>query len=304
MTRLLITGASGLLGSNLAKYAQEKLEVIGIYYRNAIEIDGALMVAKDLSQSGAAIQITRQHRPDLVVHCAAATDVDRCELDPAWARALNVEMAESVARACSDAGIPLAHISTDAVFDGLTGGYREDDLAKPINVYGETKLAGEHAVLQANPQALVLRTNLYGWSPDGQRGLAQWFANRLEAGQVCTGFTDVNFSPLYAQHLARAILELLERRAEGLFHLGGQTCLSKHEFGIALARRMGLDTSLIEPATVEAAELEAARPKQLCLNSDKAEATLGHMLPGVEFGLRELAEARQIWRSQPKMQPS
>ena len=304
MTRLMVTGASGLLGSNLAIYAREKLDVIGLYHRNAIEIDGARMVAEDLSQPGSALQITRQHRPDLVVHCAAATDVDRCEREPEWARALNVKMAEFVACACYDAGIPFAHISTDAVFDGLTGGYREDDPAKPISVYGETKLAGEYAVRQANPQALVLRTNLYGWSPDGQRGLAQWFANRLEAGQVCTGFTDVNFSPVYAQHLARAILELLERRAEGLFHLGGQTCLSKHEFGIALARGMDLDTSLIEPATVESAKLEAARPKQLCLNSDKAEATLGRMLPGVEFGLRELAEARQNWRSQPKMQPS
>lgn len=304
MTRLIVTGVSGLLGSNLAMCAWKEQDLIGIYYRHPIEIEGVRMIAADLSQSGTALQIISQHRPDWVVHCAAATDVDRCEREPEWARVLNVEMAEDVARACYETGTQLAHISTDAVFDGRSGGYREDDPAMPINVYGETKLAGERGVLEANPQALILRTNLYGWSPDGRRGLAQWFVNRLSAGQVCAGFTNVCFSPLYTQHLGHAILDLLERQASGLFHLAGRTCLSKYEFGVSLARRMGLDPNLIEPVTIDQMELEAERPKQLCMYSGKAEAILGRRLPGVEQGLRELAETRKIWRSQPRMQPT
>lgn len=295
MARILVTGASGLLGSNLAVLARDQHEVIGAYHRNPIAIDRVRMIEADLTQDGAPAEVIGRHRPDWVVHCAAATDVDRCEREPDWARAMNVTLAEQVARACRRSGARLAHISTDSVFDGQSGDYREDDLAEPINVYGETKLAGERALLRGNPTALVLRTSLFGWGPDGHRGLAHWFTHRLQAGQSCSGFADVYFSPLYAPHLAQAILELLERRASGLYHLPGRTCLSKYEFGLRLAHALELDSRLVVPGTLEQAALGAKRAKRLCLSGTKVEAALGHRLPEIDRGLRELAHDRELW---------
>jgi dTDP-4-dehydrorhamnose reductase len=227
-----------------------------------------------------------------VIHCAAASEVDRCELDPAWAWRLNREMALNVAAAARKAGARLAHISTDAVFDGAAGYYRESDEARPITIYGESKLAGERAVQDAYPEALVLRINLFGWSPGPKRSLAEWFLSRLEAEETCPGFTDVFFSPLLAPHLGRAILDLLAAGASGVFHLPGQTCLTKYEFGVRLATEFGLDPDRIRPTSVDEAKLAARRPKQLCLNGEKAEAVLGRQLPGIESGLRELRETR------------
>ncbi len=303
MARVLITGVSGLLGSYLALAARQRHQVFGVYHRHPITLEDVRTVGADLSQAGAARELVETHRPDWVVHCAAATDVDRCEREPDWARKLNVEMSEFVAGACNDAGARLAHISTDAVFDGQTGDYREHDPAEPINVYGRTKLEGERAALSADPEALVVRTNLFGWSPDGRRGLAQFFVDRLEADQACPGFTDVTFSPLYASDLAEAVLGLLERGASGTMHLAGRTCLSKHEFGVRLARMLGLNPQLVEPASVDELGLVATRPKRLCLVSDRAEQALGAELPELDSGLKRLAGERETWRAVRRSSP-
>lgn len=292
MARILITGASGLLGSNLAVVAAPEHQAQGIYRQHPLQIPGVEMVAADLADQAQAGRAIAAYAPEWVVHCAAASEVDRCELDPAWARRLNVDMAKNVAEAAHEVGARLAHVSTDAVFDGEVGDYRESDEPRPIMTYGVTKLAGEEAVAQAHPEALILRINLFGWGPGPKRSLAEWFLDRLEVGDSCPGFTDVYFSPLLAQELARAILDLLEIGANGLYHLPGRTCLSKYEFGVQLAQQFELDPARIRPMRVGEAKLTAARPKRLCLNGEKVESVLGRRLPELESGLRELRESR------------
>ncbi len=297
MAKILITGASGLLGSNLAVVAAAEHQTLGIYHQHPLQIPGVDMMAAELSDPRQATRVIAGFAPDWVVHCAAASEVDRCELDPAWARRLNLEMAKNVAEAAAGVGARLAHISTDAVFDGELGDYRESDEPRPIMIYGETKLAGERAVALAHPEALVLRINLFGWGPGPKRSLAEWFLERLEAGDTCPGFTDIYFSPLLAQHLARALLELLEAGASGLLHLPGHTCLSKYEFGVQLAQEFGLDAARIRPMSVGDAKLTAARPRRLCLNGEKVESVLGRPLPELDSGLRELRESRGMFPS-------
>ncbi len=292
MARILISGASGLLGSNLAVVAATEHQAQGIYHQHPVQIPGVEMVGADLADREQASRVIAAYAPDWVVHCAAASEVDRCELDPAWAWRLNLEMAKNVAEAAHEAGARLAHVSTDAVFDGERGDYRESDEPRPIMIYGVSKLAGEQAVAQAHPEALILRINLFGWGPGPKRSLAEWFLERLEAGDSCPGFTDVYFSPLLAQQLARAILDLLAVGASGLFHLPGRTCLSKYEFGVQLAQQFELDPARIRPMVVGEAKLTAARPRRLCLNGEKVEGLLGRPLPELESGLRELRESR------------
>ena len=292
MAKILITGASGLLGSNLAVVAAPEHQGQGIYHQHPLQIPGVEMVAADLADREQASRVIEAFAPDWVVHCAAASEGDRCELDPAWAWRLNLEMAKNVAEAAHQVGARLAHVSTDAVFDGEVGDYRESDEPRPIMTYGVSKLAGEQAVAQAHPEALILRINLFGWGPGPKRSLAEWFLDRLETGDSCPGFTDVYFSPLVAQQLARAILDLLAAGASGLFHLPGRTCLSKYEFGVQLAQQFELDPARIRPMRVGEAKLTAARPKRLCLNGEKVESVLGRQLPELASGLRELRASR------------
>jgi dTDP-4-dehydrorhamnose reductase len=290
MSRLLVTGASGFLGGNIARDLAGDYEVSGVYHHTRLVIPGVRMIGADLAEPGLARMIVGKIRPDYVIHCAAAANVDRCQSDKAWAMRLNRDMAQHVALAAAEHGARLAHISTDAVFDGGRGGYREDDPPRPINVYGQSKLAGEEAVLAAHPTALVVRTNLFGWNlANPHAGLAAWFLGKLIRSEPCAGFTDVEFSPIVVNAVGPVLLALLASNGSGVVHVGGRDCISKYEFGRKLAQRLGLNPALIVPSSVESVGLAAPRPKRLCLDSSYVMALLGKELPSVDKGLDDLS---------------
>jgi dTDP-4-dehydrorhamnose reductase len=298
MTRLLITGAGGLLGANLILEAVAAgHEVIGLDLDHPVRHPDVTGVKADLSLPGKAMEVFQARRPAWVIHCAAATDVDGCETHPDMAFRLNRDMAGQVAEAARLVGARLAHISTDAVFDGERGGYREEDVPRPINAYGRSKLAGEQAVAEANPEALIVRTNLYGWNAQPKSSLAEWFLANLVAGKRCPGFSDAWFSPILVNDLGRLLFTMLEAKLAGVYHVAGGECVSKYDFGVRLARVFGLDGSLVVSARLEQGALKASRGRQLCLNVERAERALGTSLPTVEEGLtrfRDLREAGHV----------
>lgn len=257
--RLLITGASGLLGLNLSLAARNAHTVIGVD-RGRLSAPPFELVQMDLTESGSIERVLTESGPDAVIHCAAIADVDACERDPATARSLNSELPGRIAAACSAGGIAMVHISTDAVFDGTKAGpYEETDAPHPTNVYSETKLAGEAAVLAAHSRAIVARVNFYGWSVTGTRSLAEFFVNNLSAGRSVRGFTDVVFCPMLVNDLARLLVRMLEAGLHGLFHAVGPEPMSKYEFGVRIARQFGFDEQLIAAQSVEHAGLAARR---------------------------------------------
>ncbi len=200
-----------------------------------------------------------------------------------------------VAAAC---GARLVHLSTDLVFDGRSSvPYRESDETAPVNVYGRSKRLGEIAVLRANPDAIVARTTIYGWNTVGKLSLAEWFLSRLEVGHEAPGFTDAWFTPINTAHLAEAILTLLEQEGPGgLIHLTGSECISKFEFGRALASMFGYDPDLVRPARLSDHGFIAARTGRACLDSSRAAALLGAGMPTVYAGLTRFREDRVTGR--------
>jgi dTDP-4-dehydrorhamnose reductase len=190
-------------------------------------------------------------------------------------------------------GIHLLHISTDAVFDGQRGGYTEEDETRPLGVYAHTKREGETAVLAADPQAAVVRVNLFGWSLTGKRSLSEFFFYSLKAGKPVKGFTDVFFCPLLANDLTQVLVQMLTARLSGLYHAVGSQCTSKYEFGHELAQRFGLDESLIQPASLDQAGLTAPRSPRLTLENTKLTQALHSPIPGFSTGLDRLYQLYQ-----------
>jgi dTDP-4-dehydrorhamnose reductase len=293
--RILITGASGLLGINLALELAQRHIVFGIVHEHRLD-PAALpfrVLQCDLLEKGAIEWVMEASQPDWIIHCAALANVDACEAEPGRAAQLNTELPRRLASYVARGGarkerIRLVHISTDAVFDGQAGQYTEEDLPNPLGIYAKTKLAGENSVFGANPDALVARVNLFGWGITGKRSLAEFFFYNLQSGRKVMGFTDVSFCPMLANDMAGVLEKMLEKNLKGLFHVVGSECLSKFEFGLRIAQRFGLDAGLIRPISVQQSGLLAMRSPNLSLRIDKLSRALGEKLPGVSGGIDRL----------------
>lgn len=290
---ILVTGAGGLLGANLLFAALERGPAAGVRHRSPLAVPGAEIATADLADPAAVDALVARLRPRWIVHCAALTDVDRCESHPAEARRANVETTRVVAAAAKRARAGLALVSTDSVFDGRTGGYAEGDPTGPLNVYARTKLEAEDAVRGAGlERPLIVRSNLFGWNAQDKTSLAEWIVRELEGGRRIKGFNDVIFAPLLVNDLAAVLLDLMAGGQAGLFHAAAPAPMSKYEFARATAAAFGLDASLVDESSIEGASLKAPRPKNTSLNAALLTRTLGRALPGLPESLRRFRALR------------
>ena len=291
--RILITGASGLLGLNLALETTRGHTVFGTANFHTLKTDAFTVIQTDLLAPGAVEHLLERTQPDWVIHCAALANLDACEADPLLARQLNTNLPRTLAKHVARGGARMIHVSTDAVFDGLRGDYSEDDPTNPVCVYSRTKLEGEQAVTEAFPAAIIARVNLFGWSLTGDRSLAEFFFNNLSQGRQAMGFTDVFFCPLLANHMAGIFIRMLESNLSGIYHVVSSECLSKYEFGLRLAELFNLDSRLIIPTPLAQAGLKVPRSPNLSLRCDKLVNTLSQPLPGLQAGMDKLYELYQ-----------
>jgi len=290
---ILVTGASGLLGATLLAVAAGRgRDVAGVYHRQAVRLPGVSTYRSDLSRPEEVRELVRSVRPQWVVHCAAATNVDWCEQNPELTWQVNVCMAGDVAREAADVGAGVIYVSTDSVFDGQRGGYTEQDQPAPVNVYARSKLAGELAVAESNDRAIVLRTNLFGWNCRQKLSLAEWVVDRLESGTPFPGFDDVVFAPLLVNDLADVIFDLIDRGASGLYHAASAEAMSKYEFARLIARVFDRDPDLVRPVRLVDQPLVAPRPLNTALRADKLSRELRRPMPGMEEMVQRFKDLR------------
>jgi dTDP-4-dehydrorhamnose reductase len=284
--RLLVTGASGLLGLNLSLVAAAQgHQVTGFVHARVLQDSPFEIHQVNLLNIEAALGTIEKIRPEGIVHCAALADLNLAQQQPELAHQLNGEVPGALAAAASRWGIPFVHISTDAVFDGQTGGYGEDDPVNPLSIYAQTKLAGEEAVRANYVDAIIARVVFFGWSLTGDRSLSEFFFNNLCVGHSIMGFTDARFCPLYTEDLAEILLEMLIAGLTGTYHVVSPEGLSKYDFGVRIARRFGFDPELIEPIRMQDIKRGAPRALDLALRPDKVQNALGHPLPTVDEGI-------------------
>jgi dTDP-4-dehydrorhamnose reductase len=291
---ILVTGASGLLGASVALLAREQgRKVVGVYYRHPVYLDGLELLGADLADPAETRRIFLEVKPSIVVHCAAATNVDWCEEHPEQAHRINVKMPAAIAEMAAQSDARLLYVSTDSVFDGQCGNYAETDTPSPVNVYATTKLQGEREVLRRNPAASIARVSLYGWNVQKKESLAEWILSQLTLGNVVPGFSDVCFCPVLANEVAEVVLALLDRNLTGLYHVVGSERVSKYEFARRVASKFGFDPGQVVPTRLADAKLKARRPQDTSLNTEKICTALGRPMSDVETGLRRFAQLRE-----------
>lgn len=291
--KILITGGSGLLALNWAAAARATHTVVLGLHERKVGLHGVEARRIDLESVDGLVRAFAETEPNLVIHTAGMTSVEACERAPELAGHINVDLAANVAGACDRLGLPLVHISTDHVFSGQAANVCETHPLSPVNVYGRTKAEAELRVQQACPQALVVRTNFYGWGPSYRRSFSDTILAALRAGRELTLFQDVFYTPILCEALVHTVHRLLEHKASGVFHVAGDERISKYDFGLRVAEHFSLNPGAIRAGNiVDRADL-VPRPREMSLSNEKARGLLGSGLGGVDEQLRRLLQQEE-----------
>jgi dTDP-4-dehydrorhamnose reductase len=249
-------------------------------------------LAVDITQKEHTLESIASVAPNVVVHTAAETNVDRCESERDLALRINVDGTANIADACLKVEAKLMLVSTDYVFDGNKGNYAETDEPNPISFYGLTKLEAEQITASTSPNSLIIRTSvLYGWHPT-KLNFATWILKGLRERQTLEVANDHINSPTLADNLADAIHRAIERNSQGILHIAGNERISRFDFARKMAKQFDLDESLLVPVGMKDLNWIARRPRDSSLNVGKAEKELGIELFGVDRGLDEMARSR------------
>jgi dTDP-4-dehydrorhamnose reductase len=296
MDKILITGISGFLGWNLALRLRSTFQVCGTYLDHQIQIPSIETFAFDFANLNQIEKLCDAIEPKVIVHTAAASDPDYCELHHNVALAINTFATRELAKAASHRGARLIYTSTDMVFDGTKGNYAEADSPAPQSYYGKTKYLGELEISNICSNHVILRLSiLYGRG----NGFRQCFFEKLEQkslrGDRANLFVDQFRSPLYIGDAVEAITRLATSKDQkGLFHLGGPERMSCFEFGESFCEICDFPKTLLVPNEIEQAKLQAPRPRDCSLQSTKLQRA-------VDLELTPIAEALRILRSKGEL---
>ena len=286
--QLLVTGGSGYLGRWVIRLACKSWKVTATYLTDASHSRGVDWRRLDVRDQSSVEALIAELRPEAIVHTAA--------LNPGQGtafHAINAEGTRHVANAAAAVGARLIHVSTDVLFDGKKGNYNEEDYPSPITPYGRSKALAEEVVRASGADAVIVRTSLiYGPTanvPDAASPgtswcqwdrQTRWIVGDVKSGKQVHLFTDELRCPIWVKNLASALVELSDRPYTGMLHVAGAQALSRHAFGLRLARFHGVDPKGITPALSRESGL--VRPLDCTLNCSRARMLLHTPLPGVD----------------------
>jgi dTDP-4-dehydrorhamnose reductase len=287
--RVLVTGGTGLLGYWVTRVFMERgFKVYSTYHEKAPPDLEVVWVRLDLEDPESIARVVEGVKPGIVVHTAAYTDVDGCEVNRERAYRVNYLATAALAKASKGAEL-FIYISTDYVFDGSRGMYREGDVPAPLNYYGLSKLLGEVAVAATLSNSTIVRVSgLYGYSPAGRRNFGVIAFEKLSRGEPVEAFIDQRLSPTYVKFLAEKLVKLVDARVTGVIHIAGEG-LSRYEFATILAEVLGVSRDLVKPKRLAEAKLVAPRPRDSSLDTSKARE-LGLALPSARECLEDMVE--------------
>ena len=297
MRRLLVVGATGLVGSKLVKYAPNYgYEAFSTH--NARQPQDSKSFKLDITDREATKMLLEAVKPDVIVNTAALHNVDYCETHHEEARLVNVEGTANLADTASKLGSRFIYISTDYVFDGRTGYYSESDVPGPLHYYARTKVEGEAVASKVPSYAIARPSVIYGWNSFEATGIASssgktvnfamYVLDRFSKNETVKAVNDQFSSPTFADNMAEAVLRIASFDGSGIFHTAGRSCISRYEFALKIAEVFNYPTTLVQPVSSKDFKQAAERPKNSCLSVDDTERELGVRFLTAEEGLREM----------------
>lgn len=273
--KLFITGASGFLGYHLLHVAQREWEVYGLTHTQSIVSSNVTLINCDIRNYIELGNYIDDIEPDVIIHAAAISDANFCQQNKDISYAVNVEATKNLAGIAADYNIPFAFTSTDLVFDGKQGMYREEDDKSPLSVYGEQKAEAEEEIRSIYPSATIFRLPLMLGEPTANEGnYLNKFLQQLKQGNKATLFYDEYRSACGAMSIAQGMLQLLSTGNElpSVLHLAGGERLSRYDIGLAIAKAFGLSETMLQSMSQKDLQMAAPRPADVSLDISKAVA--------------------------------
>ena len=287
MTTILITGASGQLGMSLKRIFNSKYEIISTTGNN--NPTGSSMHL-DVTNPMLFKEVMETTNPDLVINLAALTNVDLCEKNPELAYSINIGGMDNLVNAFKG---PIIHVSTDYVFDGEDGPYKEEDTTNPLNVYGLSKLESEKLLLDHSENSLVIRSNvLYDYSSKSEASFLNWVVGSLTQEKEINVVEDQWNNPTWTGSLAVVIDRAIDTQLTGLVHWGDGDLVSRFDFANKIADVFNLKKSLIKPILTSELNQTAKRPLKSGLKSDYAQNILNLEPPTIKECLETIVEQK------------
>lgn len=291
--RIFITGATSLFGSAFLNLIPEDFQVIVAQHKMQNQIKGSRIqtVKLDILDKNALFRTVAKYQPNVVIHAAAASNVDYCEVNRAEAWAINVGGTKNVLQAINGIKTHFIYLSSNAVFDGTKEIYEERDTPNPINYYGRTKYEGELLTLRHSKCWTVVRPiTMYGWQPVGTRANpVTWVIEALSSGESIKVVDDVFLNPLYNMDLGKLTWEIIKKEAKGIYHLAGPEALNRYKWAIKISDAFDLNRNLITPVPTSYFTGEIAmRPQRTIYSIEKIKREFKYKPKSINEGLNEM----------------
>ena len=270
--KVLVTGSAGLVGQQVVKDLSNTHQVFSCY--NESKPEYGYSVKMDLKNHEMISSILTEKKPDIVIHLGAMTGVDLCEKEKTSASEINTKATEIIAKECSKLNSFLVYVSTDYVFDGNLGMYKEDDVINPLGFYGKSKLEGEKVVQNFSTNWCIARTSTpFGLHPT-KKSFPMWVIENLQKQKQIDVLIDQFTSPTYIPNLSRMLIEISERRITGIIHAAGASKISRYQMASMISDKLNLDGSLLKQISINKMKWVARRPKDSSLDVSRASSIL------------------------------
>ena len=294
--KILLTGCNGMLGSWIAEHLSASTHETLATGKGGFRLPQSLVhenftyTTLDITDRNAVSNCIKAFRPDTIIHAAAITQVDDCEVNKSFCYSVNVDGTKNIIDAAKEVDARILFLSTDFIFSGEAGPYQESDAAVPVNYYGVTKLLAEALIRKSGLHWCIIRTILlYGKAdPLKRTNFVYWVKKNLEEGTRIKVVNDQIRTPTFIPDLVNGIFLCLDKKAQGVFHISGAAVLTPFEMAIAIANHLKLNKELLEPVDASSFSQIGKRPLKTGFNIEKAKKELGYLPTDFQTSLKLL----------------
>jgi dTDP-4-dehydrorhamnose reductase len=279
--KFLVTGSAGLIGSQIVKDLVQQNHTVYSCYHDKKPLQG-IPTPLDLTDETQIIQTLQETKPDRIIHLAAITGVDLCETEKELATIINTKATETLAKQAAKINAFFLYVSTDYVFDGISGMKKEDDITNPLGFYGKSKLGGELALNKFASNWCIARTSTPFGIHSTKKSFPLWVKENLEAKKEIPVLVDQFTSPTYVPNLSKMLIEITTRQITGILHVSGATRISRYALAELVADKLHLDKNFLIPTKIDTMNWKAQRPKYSSLDVSFAAEILNEQPQKIE----------------------